>query len=116
MTQSEIKFLELLIGSSTSLLGVSVTLVALVPTLVELVRVKSPDFLTMQQSEYKLGHLMYSLLINVIVFTLTLISGLSGQVASWKGFLWIGAVSFSIGLLIIVINTVFVFLSLRNSI
>ena len=114
MDQNQISALGTVIDLSANLLGVSLTLVALIPTLVELVRTRAPDFISRMERENALNRVMIALASTVVMFSLSLGSGLAGMFCNWLGFLWIGLGAFVMSLITIVFITLYTAATLRN--
>ena len=69
MTPAEIlSRMDVLADLSAALLGVSVTLVALIPAFVEVARTKVPDFLTGQQKQQSLRRALRLLMHTIWIF------------------------------------------------
>jgi hypothetical protein len=106
--------LELLINLSVGLLGTALTLIALIPTLIQLARVKSPDFMSRMESEGSLRYVINALAAAVVALALALADGLIGLMFPAKTFLWVGWTLFIAGLAVLIGTSVKVALTTRD--
>lgn len=107
MNDTEVELLGIVIDLSVNLLAVSLTLIALIPTLLELIRGRAPDFISQIEEENALDKVMYTLTATVLLFGVSLLSGLVGKFCEWMGFLWITTGTFLIGLVIIITVSIY---------
>lgn len=98
----QIEILTKVIDLSSNLLAACLTLVALVPTLVQLVGLKSPDFISKMESENKVRNLMLTLGSAVILFAVAILCGMTARLMCYDELLVAGASFFLVGLLVIV--------------
>jgi hypothetical protein len=115
MTEAELlERISLLVNLSAGLLGVSVTLVALIPTLVELARLKAPDFISKARKEIGMRQIMMSLSATVVAFGLSLVLSLIGIFLLTPGWLWSSLFAFVIGVLILIASALIVASAVKN--
>jgi polyferredoxin len=93
----------LVLSASISLMGVSVTLVALVPVLIEIARGRSPNFFAGEEAKNNLVNYLNKLCITIVIFGFaTLVSGIDLYFVNIYMFI-ISAISFSVGLILLLI-------------
>jgi hypothetical protein len=115
MTCSELlDRLNLLVNLSAALLGVSVTLVALVPTLIQLARVSAPDFFSRLDREGSLKRVMVVLAVTVMLFSISLGASWVGIFFPIELWFWIGLVAFSASLIVLVSTSILVAFTTRD--
>lgn len=106
--------LNTLAALGAGLLSVSVTLVALVPTLVQLVRARMPDFFSQIDQEGSLRRLMTVLAGTVIGFSISLGLALVGLFHVRPMWMWLSLAAFVITLLALVGTSVRAALTTRD--
>ena len=93
----------LVLSASISLIGVSVTLVALVPVLIEIARGRSPDFFAGEEAKTKLKNYLYKLSSTIVFFGFSTIASGVNFFCESKFMFILSAVSLSIGLVLLII-------------
>jgi len=115
MTGAELTdHLNLLVNVSAALLAVSVTLVALVPTVVQLARLKTPDFMAQTEREGSLRRVMDGLALTVVGFTASLICTFGGTFYPCKAALIGGLIFFGVSLVVLAAMSVAVAIAARD--
>lgn len=114
MSESQSETLQLIVDLSINLLGVSLTLIALIPVLVELVRGRAPDFMSKFEEENALDRTLLALSVTVLLFSSAIGCGIGGRFCTWVGFLWIALITFLMGLLVIIFVSMYVAFTTRR--
>ncbi len=114
MSNTQFVALEQIAGFSANLLGASLTFLALIPTLVELIRIRAPTFVFRLEKEVALDRVILALAVTVVLYSVTLGCGLLGDFSKWVGLVWIAITAFGISLLILIIICFYTALTIRN--
>jgi hypothetical protein len=93
----------LVLSASISLIGVSVTLVALVPVLIEIARGRSPDFFAGEEAKTKLKNYLYKLSSTIVFFGFSTVASGINLYFEYKFWFLVSAISLSVGLILLVI-------------
>lgn len=90
--------LDLIAQIVVNLLAASITLIALVPVLVEMVRARNPSFLTLTNEQVALHKALQGLRISILLFGLDLVFWVVGNFASPLLFFYLMMTAFVMGL------------------
>lgn len=116
LSNSQIEILTKVIDLSSNLLSACLTLVALIPALIQIVGLKSPDFISRMESENKVRNLMFTLGAAVILFAVAILCGIVARLISSDELLMTGAAAFFAGLFVIVLAACQVVWKLRTTV
>ena len=87
----QMEIAKLVVGLTSQLLGVIVTLIALIPTVIALARVKAPDVFSRKDGESAVHSLMLFLIVDLVTCLLSLVLACLCVVYSNSVLLWVSA-------------------------
>jgi len=97
--------IQAIFNASLSLMGVSVTLIALIPVLVEIARSRSPDFFTGEESKDKLKRYLSRLGYTIVIFNISAIASIISFFYENAFVVGVALSTFGIGLIVLVLTS-----------